>query len=148
MKKLIIFDWGRTLYNPETKDIFGETIPTLDYLKPKYRLAIVSLVVNGDIESRREILNKNKLEKYFELISFTTEDKDALYKETLRKLGVDAKEAIIVDDRVIRGIKWGNQNATTTIWLQKGKFENELPDAETGTPTFTIKNLREIKTIL
>ncbi|MDD5050524.1 MAG: HAD hydrolase-like protein [Candidatus Pacebacteria bacterium] len=148
-KPWIIFDWGRTLYDAENADLFPDTIEILEYLKNKYRLAIVSLAKkDGDIERRKAIVKEKDLEKYFEYIAFTDEDKDALYEKTVHQFKMKPEKTVIIDDRMFRGIQWGNKFGATTIWLQKGKFENELANEETGLPTFTIKNLKELRTIL
>ncbi len=149
-KKLIIFDWGRTLYNPETERLFSDTIEVLDHLSQKYILAIVALATAGEekIQERLRIIKENNLEQYFESILFDTKDKDSMYAKTLRALELKPEEAVIVDDRVIRGIKWGNQNGTTTIWFRNGKFKDELPNEETGKPTYTVHHLSEFNEMI
>ncbi len=42
---------------------------------------------------------------------------------------------------MIRRIKYGIKNGYPTVWLQKGKFSNELPNTETGEPLLIIKKL-------
>ncbi len=148
MKKLIIFDWGRTLYDNDANALFPETIRLLQYLAPKYTLAIVSLALDGDFERRQKIMREHDLERYFASILFTATDKDALYAKTLGQLGIAPQETVIVDDRMVRGIAWGNHHGTTTIWLQKGKFAEELPNETTGQPTHIIHNLAELYSIL
>ena len=146
MKKLIIFDWGRTLYNPETEKLFPDTIKILEYLSNKYTLAIVALATAGreKIQERLQIIKENNLGKYFTSILFDIKDKDSMYEKTLKDLEVDPKDVIIVDDRIIRGIKWGNKNGTITVWFQNGKFKNEPPDEDTGEPTYIIHSLLDL----
>jgi archaellum biogenesis ATPase FlaH len=45
----------------------------------------------------------------FKSILFTKDNKDKLYEEILNKLSLNANEVIIVDDRILRGIAWGNK---------------------------------------
>ncbi len=145
--KLIIFDWGRTLYDPETGNLFPDTKSVLNHLSSKYSLAIVALATAGrkKVEERLCIIKDEKLEKYFDSILFDQFDKDNLYKKTLKVLDVQPEETVIVDDRVVRGVRWGNKNGAVTIWFQNGKFKNELPNNETGKPDYIIKNLSEIE---
>ncbi|MEK7551070.1 MAG: HAD hydrolase-like protein [Patescibacteria group bacterium] len=144
MIKGIIFDWGRTLYDNEKEFLFSETKDVLDYLSKKYNLAIVSLATDGNFEKRWKIIKNYDLEKYFKSILFTQDNKDKLYIETLKKMNLNPKEIIIIDDRVIRGIAWGNKRGAKTIWIKKGKFSNELPTKVTGIPTYTITNLKDL----
>ena len=144
----IILDWGRTCYDNENGWLFSETRDILEKLAKKYRLALVSLVLNGDTEARKKVMRDEDLERFFEHITFVGADKDAAYEETLRVLQVRPEEVVMVDDRVIRGIKWGNKRGATTIWVERGKFAAERPDASTGEPAHIVKNLGELESIL
>jgi FMN phosphatase YigB (HAD superfamily) len=150
--KAIIFDWARTLYDVDKNKEFFDSIDVLEYCKnKKYRLALVSLVseeesVRGtNLKIRNEQINNSPLKTYFEKILTTDGDKDIILGETIKYFGIPNEEVLIVDDRVIRGIKYGNQNGCQTAWLQKGAFAKELPSPETGNPTFVIKSLSGLK---
>ncbi len=145
--KVIIFDWGRTLYDNDNDCLFPGVPELLEYLSNRYRLAVVSLTSQGEaaIQKRWQIIRENGLEKHFSSILFTSEDKDKLYEETLRGLGVSPEEVVIVDDRTVRGIKFGNSRGAKTIWLKKGKFRDELPNKETGEPDYIISDIVEIR---
>ena len=148
--KLVIFDWGSTLYNNETKALFEETKGTLAYLKERgYTLTIVSLATAGQerINERLQIIEQEHLRQYFDNIKFDVANKDAMYEATLRELHARPEDTTIVDDRVLRGIAWGNAHGCTTIWIQKGKFAGELPDENAGTPNHTITSIGELKGI-
>jgi FMN phosphatase YigB (HAD superfamily) len=148
MKKTIIFDWGRTLYDPEIQSLDKSVPSLLERLKEKYNFVIVSLAKDGNIQKRTELIKKYNIEKYFIKIVFTIDDKEKAYTETVNQLALSPKNTIIIDDRVVRGIAWGNMFGATTIWLKKGKFSTELPNEQTGQPTFTIKDFAELKDIL
>jgi FMN phosphatase YigB (HAD superfamily) len=147
--KTIFFDWGRTLWEPETKTLHPDVHDILSYLKDRgYRLFVVSLVITSTVEERRTALKENGLEKYFDGVYFTQSDKEALYEKACSENAVLPQDLTVVDDRVIRGIRWGNKFGATTVWFQNGKFKNELPTTETGNPTFTVHSLSELKKIL
>lgn len=76
------------------------------------------------------------------------EDKDEMYERALIDLNILPKNVVVVDDRMIRGIAWGNHRGATTIWLQKGKFADELPTAETGEPAFIVRDILEVINLL
>lgn len=147
MIKAVIFDWSRTLYDSENNREFPEAMDILEYCKAKkYRLTLVSLVASDEsipgttLESRNRQIDESPLKAYFEKISVTDSDKDLAINETAKYLGLPNEEILIVDDRTVRGIRYGNKNGYQTAWIQAGRFSNELPNAETGTPTYTIKS--------
>lgn len=146
--RAIIFDWGRTLYDSENQALFPEAEKVLQLLSTLYLLIIVSLASDGNIEKRMQILRAGGIEKYFTAIYFAQQNKDALYTAALSHLRLPAEEIAIVDDRVVRGIRWGNTCGATTIWLKRGKFMGEEPNKETGEPTYTISNLEEVCSLL
>ncbi|KKU82821.1 MAG: 2-haloalkanoic acid dehalogenase, partial [Parcubacteria group bacterium GW2011_GWA2_47_8] len=88
------------------------------------------------------------LERYFSLILVDSDHKDALYDKALKKLKVQASEIVVVDDRVVRGIAWGNRVGATTIWVKRGKFADELPTKATGYPTYTISDIEACAKII
>lgn len=147
MMKAIIFDWGRTLYENENQQVFPEAAEVLEHLSKKYILALVSLIPEGTVEVRKEVINRSGLAKHFASIALTLDNKDAMYEMTLKRLALKPEEVVIVDDRVIRGIKWGNRNGAKTVWLKKGKFSAELPNSDTGEPTHTIENLSQLRAL-
>jgi FMN phosphatase YigB (HAD superfamily) len=94
------------------------------------------------------VLRDAGLERYFAAIQFVPSDKDRAYAEVLAARGVRPDEIAIVDDRALRGIAWGNRHGATTIWLRRGRFAAELPDATTGLPTYTIADVTEVARLL
>ncbi|MDE1846626.1 MAG: HAD family hydrolase [Candidatus Micrarchaeota archaeon] len=144
--KAIIFDWGRTLYDKENGRLFPETKEVVESCAKKYELAIVSLSVDGDIEDRFEKLKNYDLRKSFRFALFHPSDKDTLFRNAIGNLDLEAREVMIVDDRIKR-LRWGIENGCQTIWIRKGKYAGELPNGE-GNPTYTVDSLREILRIV
>jgi hydroxymethylpyrimidine pyrophosphatase-like HAD family hydrolase len=61
----VVFDCGRTLYNPENNSLFPRTRKTLEDLSQKgIKLGLLSVAVTEDISQRMKEL------KYFKLNSF------------------------------------------------------------------------------
>jgi FMN phosphatase YigB (HAD superfamily) len=150
--KAIIFDWGRTLFDSETKKEFPEAEEVLMWCKQRgYSMACASLVsihANATLEERTRQIEISPLRHFFEFVSVTDQDKDKIFDEIVSKLNMPRSDILIVDDRIIRGIKYGNLRGHPTAWLQKGKFANELPNEETKNPTFIIRSLEELKNII
>ena len=150
MAKMIIFDYGRTLYDREIDDFFPDAIPVIKTLAEKYRLSIVSVSSTDEEEARIEALREKGILDHFEEIVFTAsgDAKAKEYEALLRKVDLKADEVVVVDDYIIRGIAWGNAAGATTIWFQNGKFAARTPNDETGDPDFTIHSLSELLKIL
>ena len=148
LTKVIIFDYGRTLYDPENSRLFPRVKSVLHQLSQRYQLAIASLVTNGDVENRWEVLRETNIMQYFASVLFSQTNKDALYASTIQKLHVTPAEVAIVDDRTAKAIRWGNRHGAITIWFRNGKFSQELPDAETGQPSFIIHRFDDLLSIL
>lgn len=154
--KAIIFDWGRTLFDSENKIIYPESEEILKYCKEKgYELAVGSLVTvkaHASLNERTNQIENSDLRKYFEIVEVIenedTDGKDQILEKIVKELNLPRENILLIDDRVIRGIKYGNKNGHPTVWFQNSTFANELPNSETGIPTFTIKTLSELKNII
>jgi len=150
--KAIIFDWGRTLFDSDTKKEFEESKEALAFCRDKgYRLACASLVsihANANLEERTAQIEKSFLRNFFEFVYVTNQDKDKILDKIVSELKLPRKEILIVDDRMIRGIKYGNLRGHPTAWIQRGKFATELPNKDTKDPTFILKSIGELKNII
>lgn len=149
MPKAIIFDWGRTLFDNDLKRVVEAAEEILRFCKEHgCRLALVSKVNSSDaVEQRTALIEGSPLSQYLEMFFVTDQDKDSFYDKVVSRWNLPSPEIMIVDDRTIRGIKYGNARGHQTVWLQKGKYAGELPDEETGQPTYIINELRELKDI-
>src|SRR3989344_9318755 len=155
--KAIIFDWGGTLVDDHTTEELPESEQVLDYCRGKgYRMAVASLTKH--LERRKMQFASTPLNKFFEIMladgivkgqeaDLALDKKDKMFDRIVQDFGLSREEILIVDDRVFRGIRYGNKHGHPTVWIKKGKYSNELPNAETGQPTYTIRELKELKGI-
>lgn len=151
MIEAIIFDWGRTLYDSERGALFPAVPALLAALSSRYTLAIVSLVSDDyvpRVAARRAVLAEADIGRFFKVITFVPDDKEGAYRDLLAQLALSPAAVAIVDDRMRPGIAWGNARGATTIWLRRGRFAAELPDAAIGQPTYTIDAIDDLTTIL
>ena len=146
--KIIIFDWGRTLHDPETYTLFAGVTVLIPEFAKYYSLILVSLAKSDSPEERRRKIEGSGIAENFKLILVGEKDKDEMYEKALIDFDVMPKQVVVVDDRVKRGITWGNRRGATTVWLKNGKFAQELPTQETGKPSFIISDIAELKNIL
>jgi FMN phosphatase YigB (HAD superfamily) len=148
MIKAIIFDWGRTLYDPDASGLYVDANCVIGTLAARYQLAIVALATDGNFRRRFEALERCGVKQYFAPILFDTTNKDDLYEAALAELGLPPSAVAVVDDRVVRGVRWANRRGAMSIWLRRGKFAEEFPNIETGSPRHTITSLSELSRIL
>jgi FMN phosphatase YigB (HAD superfamily) len=151
--KAIIFDWGRTLYDVDLKQEISDAEDVLFYCKQKgYKMCVASLArpLTGDnVEERKKQIENSSLYGYLDMLEVTdAKEKDDVLDELVKKLNMQRGEILIVDDRIVKSIKYGNKNSHPTVWLQSGPFANEFPNSKTGNPTFTIETLSELKNII
>lgn len=135
------------MHDPATDKLFEGVLGLVKKLSSHYNLVLVSLARSESPEGRLRKIEKSGIAGYFKLILIGDEDKDELYEKALADLAITPEEVAVVDDQIIRGIAWGNRRDAITVWLRKGKFAHELPTKETGTPTFIINNIMEIRSL-
>lgn len=136
----IIFDWKRTLYDPDSKILISGTLQLLKFLKQK-NIKVV-LIGKGGSEMNQEV-KRLKIKKYFTAIIFQEGRKD----ENLFKPFVSLKNpklTIIVGDRIRSELKIGNQLKAVIIWVKQGKFSSELPLDKNQEPDITVSSLKEL----
>lgn len=138
--KAVIFDYNRTLFDPDSNQLFPGVIGLLGRLKAKLKLA---LVAKGD-DSRRNQIQELGIEEYFDVIIVNQSKSTDDYKNCMEKMGVNPAEAYVVGDRVYEEIKMGNSLGAVTVWLKAGKFRDEPPRSPEEQPKFIISDLDEL----
>jgi len=142
----IIFDWHGTLADRD-HSIFDFSKTVLTELKNRgYKLGLISTSKN--IKERKQIIAQSGLQSFFDVVLVNTTKTIEHFKQCIDQIGTSPKTTCIVDDRTIRGIKYGNQLGCTTFWIQRGKFENELPNDKTDEPTHRINTVTELLNFL
>lgn len=143
MIKLIIFDYGGTIYNPTTDQLYPVTKELLSKLHDsKFKLALVSRA--DDVKQRLDDFKRFHLENYFEFMEAVPEGKIKRFATVLKKFNVSSKECLIVGDYVKSEIKEGNKIGIKTIWIKNGEFPKTLPQEEQEKPKYTIQSLEKL----
>jgi FMN phosphatase YigB (HAD superfamily) len=142
--KTIIFDWKRTLYSPEERQLIDGALDILAFLKDKdIYLAVVG---KGDTDMYKEVDRLN-VKDYFDHIAFREGAKDSgLFEEVVDKAG--AAQTIFIGDRVRSELEVGNTLGCRTIWVKQGKFSIETPENKNQEPTYTVVSLSEAKRLI
>jgi FMN phosphatase YigB (HAD superfamily) len=136
----ILFDYNRTLFDPEARALYEGVPQLLEDLSVRNDLFLVSRNEPG----RASAFSALGISRYFKKTIFA-DDKSA---ELFRELCGESADVFVVGDRVREEISIGNQLGWKTVWVRQGKFAHELPSNAHEDPMFTVRDVREIKTIL
>jgi FMN phosphatase YigB (HAD superfamily) len=143
MIKLIIFDYGGTIYNPLNDKLYSGAKKLLGELRDlNFKLALVSKA--EDANQRLNDFQRFGLENYFEVMEASSGKKPKNFIHILKKFNVSPNQCLIIGDYVKSEIKEGNKIGTTTIWVKNGEFPNVLPQTKQEKPDYIIESLEEI----
>jgi len=130
--------------SPKKTEVFPYTYEILDYLKPKYTLAILT---NGFKEVQTSKLKNCDLDKYFSRL-ICSEDtgyqkpNPKIFQYALSSLNAKKEESIMIGDDLKVDIIGANNFKLDTI------FCNFLDNTKSDIPTHQISSLKEIINIL
>jgi len=143
----IIFDFNRTLYDPEKEKLMEGTIKLLNTLKK--RGVIMALLSKTTTSDRRQLIRSLGLDDYFTKVVLTSGTKnESHFTEMMEAMQVSANRCVVVGDRVKSEITIGKKLGLQTIWLRRGKFRKEVADSPKEQPDHIINNLHEIYSLL
>jgi len=136
----IIFDYNRTLFNPDTNKLYVGVAKLLAKISRKHELFLIS----QNEPKRKDRIYELKIEKYFKQIVFVQEKTVRIFRDLIQ----DKHKVLVVGDRVSREITIGNKLGYITVWIQQGKFSINIPTKSQEQPDYTIRNLLELENII
>ena len=138
----IIFDWKRTLYDPDKKTLIDGAEELLSYLHKK-RIPLF-LIGKGGQDMYSEV-DKLNVRKFFSEIIFQEGKKEAA--QFVRFVSPEnPQHTIFIGDRAKSELAIGAALGANTIWIRQGKFADEEP--ENKEPTYVVTNLKECRNLL
>ena len=144
-QKIIIFDFMRTLYDPDEKSIVRGT---LELLKSLRNAGFILILISTEIGNKADPITQTGITPYFEKIILTREKSERDFKEIQTDVPHDPQASYVIGDRVRGEIKIGNLCGYQTIWVKKGKFAAQDPRTAAETPRYTVTELPQIKRIV
>jgi len=139
----IIFDFNRTIYDPDSKALCSGALECMQNLSGKYSLY---LVAKGGIE-RKELIESLGIKQYFKIVSVQPEKNVEQFIACKEDLPPDTTWCV-VGDRVKKEIRYGNECGMKTVWYRSGKFAEEEPSEEIEQPDVTIDDLSDLEKII
>jgi len=142
MFKSIIFDFNRTIYNPDNKELFSDSVSILRILKSiGLKLGLIS---SGNID-RKELIRNLGLLSYFDWWKVVPKKEAKHFLGFVDSFNFKNNEVLVVGDLITSEIKIANKLGMKTVWLKKGKFTNVR---SLIVPDFEIKSLDEVVSIV
>ncbi len=143
MIEAVIFDYGRTLYDPSTGKLFPEADKVLSELaNHQIRLGLVTIAV--DTQSRRQELARFGIEEFFSSIEVVDLRKRKDFTVTLEALKTDPQQCVVIGDSLKREITEGNRIGAVTVWTRQRLFSSRQPRNDLERPKAVIDNLGEL----
>lgn len=136
----IIFDYNRTIFDPETDNLYLGVLELLQKLSVKYELFLIS----RNEPTREKRLEELNIKNYFQKILFVSEKSKQVFEE----IAGNTKNVIVVGDSISDEIKIGNQLGFFTIRLKKGKFAVDIPKNQNEIAKFEIADIRDLENII
>ncbi len=142
--KGIIFDFGHTLYEPDTMKLLEDARAVLKNLHGNYKLAIVSRTENP--AKRRQQLKDLGIEQFFDFVEAIPKDGIATkdFTAILNHFGFRPNEILVVGDRITSEITQGNKLGMQTCRFVTGPEKELAPSKPEEKPTYTIYKLIDV----
>ncbi len=142
MKNVIIFDFNRTIYDPDEQKLFEYAFEILGKLSTKFSL----ILLGKGGEFRRDIIKELNIEVFFQDILIVSEKTVEQLMEIKAKYP-QGTTFYSIGDRIKKEILFGNQLQFKTVWFKNGKFADEKPNKVAEQPWKTINHLRDLEKI-
>lgn len=136
----IIFDYNRTLFDPDIDDIYPGVFQMLEMLSEDYELFLIT----RNEPSRRSRFEQLNIERFFKKILFVDEKTEDDFLSMVGK----SKNVFVVGDSVSDEIKIGNTLGLVTVRVKQGKFAAELPTSFQEEAKISINKITELTKVL
>lgn len=136
----IIFDYNRTIFNPETGTLYAGVLEMLKILSLNHDLFLVS---KNEL-NREDFFEELGISEYFKKAIFVEEKNEDIFKNLVG----DNLNVIVVGDRIKGEIFIGNKLGYTTVWVKQGRFANDLPKNKEEIPNHSIEDIKELMEII
>ena len=132
-----------TTEGPKKSALIDGSMELLDYLQPKYRLAVIT---NGFTDVQAVKMAHSGIDHYFEQV-ITSESAEArkpsteIFTHALALTGNDHEEVVMIGDNLETDIKGASASNWHSVWLTESS--EEAPEK-----TVKVRKLQEIETLL
>ena len=141
---LVIFDFYRTLYNPETGKENEGASEILSILNcSKIKTCIVSSKELGN-ENREKLIEQQPFVKFINQVYFIdVNNKEKKYQQAIEDFNCSQSTTLVVGDYLKYDIIPAKEIGCRSIWFRNGKFANTIPE-NFILPNYTITDLKDV----
>lgn len=140
----IVFDWKRTLYDPDDKRLIDGAKELLQLLK-QHNIPMI-LIGKGGSDMYDEV-ERLGIKNFFKDILFQEGQKEiSIFNPYISK--TNSKSTFFIGDRIRSELEIGNSLQATTIWVKQGKFAAEEPLNDLQKPSYILHSLPELEKFL
>lgn len=139
MIQTIIFDFNRTLYNPDVDRLLPQAKQVLTTLK---RRKIALHLISRKEAGREDRIERTGLAPYFDSVTICPSKTKKIFRQILGD--TDPATALVIGDRLCDEIAIANKLGITSVRLRLGKFVAEEPASAIEIPTYTITSLPDL----
>lgn len=145
MNKIIIFDFNRTLFDPDKQSLMPGCLEILTSLSEEgFKLYLISMAA----DSRKELIERLDIAKFFQKVIFCEKKTLTLFEQIIDSEATIKNQSFIIGDRVTQEIRFGNELGLNTIWYRNGRFAEELPQIMAEHPSYTVSDLNQIPSLI
>lgn len=140
MRKVIIFDFKRTVFDPGTGKLLPGTKSVLQILKNRgFNLYLIS---HGSFP--RGLIDSLGIGQFFTDVVISKKKSIKDFEKIVSSNKVDIDASFVVGDRIKSEIAFGNSLGFKTIWVKRGKFADEVPNDSGELPNATVRNIEGV----
>lgn len=144
MKKTLILDFMRTLYDPMTSALYPGVKAFLADMQAERRLILYS----RQQRSRDGLIEELGIEECFEATYFVEAKTAANLRGILEKHGLSPHECIVVGDMIEAELSAGHELGAKTIWFNQGMFASVAAATASNVPDHTVGSISELHQLL
>ena len=140
-KRAVIFDFNRTLYDPEVDSLYPGAAQLLDSQSRSRTLFLYSRDEGG----RDTLLEELGVMDAFSRIYFVSNKNAESVRKILTENDLSSEECIVVGDLMTSELAAGNEAGLETVWVKQGRFADVTSNFE---PTYVVTSISELSTLL
>lgn len=141
MCQTIIFDFNRTLFNPEVDRLMPQARRVLSVLR---RRGCQLFLVTRKEKGRENRIAELGLGEYFSEVFVVPRKSLRLFRSIVEKAAVPPESVAVVGDRLSDEIRLANRLGCRSIRLKAGAFAGEVPQVPEEVPDREIATLAEL----
>lgn len=145
MNRIIIFDFNRTLYDPDAdRMMYGARGLLRRLRKQKLQLYLISTAN----PTRLTLIRRLGLFELFDQVVLVSSKSSRPFNRIIRQSNADVVRSFVIGDRITQEITLGNRCGLRTVWVKRGKFRHELPQKPYEEPDYIVTDVRQVQLIV